>query len=281
MIILSSQKNINMKKALSLILVAQAFLLLSGCSSLFMKSDPLTLNLEQGSTHQLMQETNIQNFSDATMTDEVMNMNMTIMVDYSVTKVAENGNITIDAKVSAVKLKQNMSGMGISYDSQNPDSTNEMGAMVSEQLEPLLNQIVSLNLDKYGEVIKDENAEEAAPGATPEALLRQTFSRLPGCELKVGSTWTQDLDSTSAIDAPMVYTVESVDKEKVTFTFAVDKSNVTDTDEVSDLQSGGKAIFDRKSGKVIETTNNSTMKGTNPQMGEFFMVSTTSIKAVK
>ena len=270
-----------MKKALSLIVVTQAFLLLSGCSSLFMKSDPLTLNLEQGSTHNLVQETNVQAFSDATMTDEVMNMKMTIMVDYTVSKVAENGNLTVDAKVSAVKLKQNMSGMGMNYDSQNPDSTDENGEMASEHFDPIINQMVIVNLDKYGEIIKDENAEPAVPGTNPESLIKQVFSKLPGCELKVGAIWIQEMDSTSTVEAPMIYTVESVDKDKVSFTFTIDKSKSKDTDAISDLQSGGKAIYNRKTGKLIETTNNSTMKGNSPQMGEFYMVSTTSIKAVK
>lgn len=271
----------NMKKALSLIVLAPAFLLLSGCSSLFMKSDPLTLQLEQGSSHTLKNETNIQYFSDATMAEEVMSMNMTMMVDYSVSKVDENGNLTVDAKLSSVKLKQNMQGMGITYDSENADSTNEMGAMVAQQLEPLLNQIVSLNLDQYGEVMKDEDAVEAAPGTSPESLLRQTFTKLPGCELKVGATWAQEVDTTSAISAPMVYTVESLDKEKVTFVYSVDKSDVKSEDVTADVQSGGKASFNRKTGKLISNTNNSTMKGSNPQMGEFFMVSTTSVTAVK
>lgn len=270
-----------MKKALRLLVLVQAFLLLSGCSSLFMKSDPLTLNLEQGSSHTLKNETNIQYFSDATMSEEVMSMNMTMMVDYSVTKVDENGNLTVDAKVSAVKLKQNMQGMGISYDSENSDSTNEMGAMVAESLEPILNQIVSLNLDKFSEVIKDENAVETPQGTSPESLLSQTFTKLPGCELKVGATWTQAVDSTAAVSAPMVYTVESLDKDQVTFIYAVDKSTIKVEDTSSDLQSGGKASFNRKTGKLIHNTNNSTMKGSNPQMGEFFMVSTTSVTAIK
>tara|TARA_R110002096_G_scaffold436044_1_gene665998 strand:- start:44428 stop:45240 length:813 start_codon:yes stop_codon:yes gene_type:complete len=270
-----------MKKALSLVVLTQAFLFLSGCSSLFMKSDPLTLNLEQGSSHSLKNETHIQYFTDATLSEEVMTMKMTMMVDYSVTKVEEDGSLALDAKVSSVKLKQNMQGMGIAYDSENADSTNEMGAMVAQQLEPILNQIVNMNIDKFGEVIKDENKEEAAPGANPENLIGQSFSKLPACELKVGETWTQELDSTSNVPAPLVYTVESVDKEKVTFTYAVDKSQIKEKDKDADFQSGGKATYDRKTGKIISTTNNSTMKGTNPQMGDFFLVSTTTVSSVK
>lgn len=270
-----------MKKALSLVIITQAFFILSGCSSLFMKSDPLVLNLEKGSTHILKNESNIQYFTDATMSEEVMTMNLSMMVDYSVTDIEENGTLIIDAKVASVKLKQNMSGMDILYDSGNADSTNEMGGMVEESIGPLINQIVTLKVDKYSEIIKDENDEEAVAGASPASLVGQIFTKLPACELKVGETWSPEVDSTSIAKGVTVYTVSSVDKEKVVFTYVVDNGEVK-TDEVdADLQSGGKAIYDRKTGKLIDNTNNSTVKGSNPQMGDFFMVSTTRISTVK
>ena len=156
---------------------------------------------------------------------------------------------------------------------------NKYEELINDYIE-LQEKVKEKNLRKP-EIIKDENAEPAVPGTNPESLIKQVFSKLPGCELKVGAIWIQEMDSTSTVEAPMIYTVESVDKDKVTFTFTIDKSKSKDTDAISDLQSGGKAIYNRKTGKLIETTNNSTMKGNSPQMGEFYMVSTTSIKAVK
>lgn len=274
------RKIIFMKKISILGMILPAMLLGVSCSILSPEKTPLTLNLEKGSAHKLVNSTDIQYFSDATMSEQVMSMTMELTIEYQVVDRDESGTQTLDAKVAKMVLNQSAEGMEILYDSSKPDSVEGMGAMVAEQFSPVLNQSILLKIDSKGEVITDSTAAEEE-GLTPKNFMMNAFPKLPEGIVEEGTTWVQSGSDDDENTGPkMTYTVTEVTKDQVTYNFELKNDSTTTLSpelQNADIKTGGTAIYNRKTGEIISNISNSTMKGSNPQMGEFFMISTTKI----
>lgn len=246
---------------------------------------PLKLNLEKGSSHTLKSETDIQYFSDASLSENVMSMKMEMVMDYKVIDKVGDSIQTIEASISKLKLDQSMSGMSISYDSDDPSSTEGMGAMIAEQFSPILNQRTTFQLNAKGDFVdKPDSAEMADEGMTPLAFMRQAFLELPTGDVKVGETWTQEVDAPgSPVAVQTKYTVQSADKNQVVYAYSINDLDLGEIDgalEDTETKTEGTLTYDRKTGKLLSNQTNSTLKGSNPQMGEFFMVTTSKVNAI-
>lgn len=247
------------------------------------KETLLRLDLKKGQKYTMINSMDMTYFSDASLTTKVMAINFDITMVYTIVDKTDDGVHSIEATITAIKGTQNVSGMNLSYDSENPEAGGPMGAMLGEQLKPILNKVTAFKVNEFGEMVVKPKPEESSQMLSAEALLGQLFLELPRKEIKEKDTWTktQSVNMVDGQDIKVNYTADEISKKEIKLSYSLDESSIDGGDQVQDLkvESKGNVVFDRKNGRVLSNILNQSAKGKNPQMGEFFMVSIMKLKA--
>ncbi|MGB0178108.1 MAG: hypothetical protein ACPF9D_13145, partial [Owenweeksia sp.] len=96
----------------------------------------------------------------------------------------------------------------------------------------------------------------------------------------VGDTWKKSKDSEGGLplDISVNFKVDDITKKVITLSFSADKSDLMVEEDSPigdmDLKMGGKVMFDRNSGLMLSNSVSQTLSGSDPQQGDFFMVTT-------
>ena len=172
--------------------------------------------------------------------------------------------------------------MSISYDSKDPEAGGPMGAMIGQQLDPILNKPTTIKVDNMGKTSSDESEEGQVMSIA--GIAQQLFLEMPEKEIKEGSSWTQKQDvPTTGQQMEVIFKVVEMSKKEVniSYDFNQDKMDLGEEAGQADIKSKGKALLNPKTGRLIENSLNQTIKGSNPQMGgEFFMVNSITTKTL-
>lgn len=117
-----------------------------------------------------------------------LSMNMQINMDLTVTN-KEGIIYTYDLKYQSIKMDVNTGGIGFAFDSDS-ENQNGMGAIIKQQLDPIIEKPWQLRMDESGQLI-DFNIDKSAN--TPELGDIGSISiPLPEEPVGMGDAWTAE-----------------------------------------------------------------------------------------
>ena len=180
-------------------------LLLFTTISISQESTLLRLNYAIGDTY-LMKMHMTQDMGEA------MKMNMVIDMPMEVIEANDSINST---KMSFNRVVMNMdqSGTKISYDSNmKEEEMDEAGKMMNAQMSPMLETVLAIKSNMYGEVI-DLSLLEGTGNASQFADQAQSVV-YPEEPISVGYSWTDEKEK-SGMNISSTYTVKSIDETNV------------------------------------------------------------------
>jgi len=235
----------------------------------------LKLDLEKGKTYSFKTTSDIQYFSDATLTEKIMSMNMSMEMSQKVLEKTSDGIHTLELTITRIIVDQSMGGMQVSYDSNNKTEAGSMAEMMAKQFGSILNNPITVKVNAHGEVI-EKPAETPGQAMSLASLADELFFTLPKEEISKGSTWeiTKEQESIGT-DIVLDFKVTDISKKEILVDFKSENDKVATGEEGSsdvDMKTEGKLKFDPKTGLIRSNKTNQTIKGNSPQMGEFFMV---------
>ncbi len=243
------------------------------------KGVTLRLDLPVGEKTQMEAKMKMNFFSDEKLSEKMISMDVSASSEYTVTSKTD-GIHTIEYVVTRLKLDQEMMGMQISYDSDNPEAGGPMAQQVASQMGGVLNEKITFKVNARGEVV--EEPEMTADGMViMSQFSRQLFVEFPEEEITQGQTWTKEVDQEAngqKVTMKMDFTAEEVTSKQVKLKMKIVPSSFKmegEGTENVEMNMSGDATFDLKTGKMLLTRNNTTSKIPNPQTGgEMFMVMT-------
>lgn len=243
----------------------------------------LRLNLKKGSKYEIVTNSKIDYFKDASLSEKVLSMNMDIQINMEVLDKTAEGIHTVRAMITHIKADQSVAGMSIAYDSEEEGGGDGMAAMLAKQFDPMINKSLTLTVNSLGEVtdVKEEEGAQTGNGVVSLSQMAENFFvKLPEQSLKEGDSWQQDQEVEMAqnTSVTMNFKATEIKGGTVEMSYEADESSLkTELEEMGDLElnMSGTYTFDKKTGMLISNKGNNTMKGSDPQMGEFFMVITT------
>lgn len=149
--------------------------------------------------------------------------------------VHEQG-IRVAHAFSSVKMRQEMQGLVMEYDSANPA---KRAGLLGQVLQPLVETEFAAIYNENGEILKTEGLE-AVQGAGQlgigkaelDSMVRQVSSLLPGREVKAGDTWNAD------VKLPMGAVGAEVE---ITYTLKLEEILKQDGREMARISISGKA----------------------------------------
>ncbi|WP_223033003.1 DUF6263 family protein [Hanstruepera marina] len=180
---------------------------------------------------------------------EIMKMDMQMEMQ---TEVKEAIDTIFNTEMSFKSIKMDMSQAGnkLSYDSDTKEENlDDEGKMMSAQMKPILETILAVKTNAYGEVLEMKMIEGNAANA--DQFTNQTQSVIyPKEAVKLGSSWSDEKENNGMLIS-YTYTVKSIDA----------KSVILDVNgSVSGVATGtltGSMNIDKASG--ISNTSNVTM----------------------
>ncbi len=242
----------------------------------FAQNIELRLDLKKGSKHQISTQMINTNFVDASLQEESMKMDYTLNTEFEVLDKTSDGIHTIKALVSGIKAYMSAQGMEISYDSEDPETAQGMGAMMAQQFEPILNSSVTFKVNNRGVVVEKPDLDTDNP-MLDQNLIDDMFMEMPEQKISVGDTWEKTETEEGQMSITLHYTVEAITDNQVTLSYYAGPGdmNMEQTDnQIQDLniEINGKIVYDRKTGKSLSNNLSQNMSGSDPQQGDFFNV---------
>lgn len=273
-------KKIHSFKALALLV--SCFLLLT---AFVPKGTMLRLNLPVGEKIKMTQTMNMNYFSDAQLSEKVMSMKLTLDNNYTVTNKSKDGIHTIEFTISKVVMNQSMSGMEMTYDSSVPDDSNPMYQAINQQFGGLINKVFTAKVNNKGEIV--ESPAGSGGQVSPTQLIENMFIDFPDKKLKIGDTWKQEnSNTTSGVTATMnsQFSIKDITKKDVVIKQKLLPGTSIEGEAIEnadfDIQQSSEMVIDKKTGKTKSGKINATIKVEDPNMGEMFIITKTTISEV-
>lgn len=274
-----------MKRKHLFALVLGLLLLFSLESFSAIKGKELRLNLEVGKEYKLVSESSVVYFSDASLSEQKMSMNIFNYFTYKVTSKTEEGLHSIDLSVDRVTLMQEVSGMIVKYDSDLEEQLG-MGAMIAAQFDTLIGSKISFKINALGQVVDRPEADSANPLDLSNSL-ESLFMEFPEDKLKTGSAWKKETKiQGSPFKINVNYTAEKVSKKEIDLKLSATKADLSQTDSLDlssedfNLSMSGSAHFKTKTGELIEIKKSRTIKSNSAEIGEVFLLSITKVSSI-
>ncbi|MDX5448881.1 MAG: DUF6263 family protein [Bacteroidota bacterium] len=245
----------------------------SGKSGVPKGSAELRVNLEQGDAYNVEMAISQTVFTDETMLEKMMESETKLYSSASVSSAQENV-YTLETKINRVVIDQTAQGMEINYDSDQGEPEDMIGAMVHQQMAPLMENSMTTKVDMMGKVIKQDTTGEESELMDGGSYLIQ----FPEEYVSVGSTWTKDgvglMD-----DANVTYTVKEIQSDNVILDVT---SNTQQAEEGVDLniEIKGTITIDRKTGWPVMQDLKVVMSG-EAEGQPMYMIQNIQMKSVK
>ncbi len=247
------------------------------------KGTTLRLDLPTNEKIEMITEVKMDYFTDQKMQDKMMSTNITIDNHYTVTDKSGEGVHSIEYMVDRIRLKQDMQGMSMDYDSDNSDQSNPMAAQISSQFAPLIGQAINFKVNTMGKTVEKATLPAGAQNLPGIAnVSEQMFIEFPAGEIKAGDSWTENKVSDAGgkeISMDLLYNVSEITKNEVIIKLKVDPSTVSLEGEDSpdmEIKQNGTLTIDRNSGKLIKSVSSSMLEIESPQVGKIFLVNNVS-----
>ena len=281
-------------KFLSLLTAFSLSILLWGCPGSKSGSDAVDLkfNLEKGKTYVY----NMKTHFDMTMDMMGKKMNTGGDADFGfsmkVDDVDAQGNRMLSSTYDAIRFKVNAMGMDMGYDSKNVGDTtkeNMMSGMFRKIFSGMLGKTFKMTMSPAGDVSKIEGLKEMVQSMedhmnVPEAMreqmkkqmeqsfndeqikqsFQQGFGFYPGKPVKVGDSWTKNMNrnmNSMSMNMDTKYTVKEIQDNAVVLDIAGTISSLVGKDSSSAMK-GMDMKGDMKGTMEIERTTGLSKKGT-------------------
>lgn len=182
-------------------------LLVTTTLSFAQESTFLRLNYKKGDKY-LMQMDMKQNMGEGTMI-----MDMVIKMPIEVIDVSDDGVYNSEMSFKSIKMDMEQSGMKINYDSNlKEEDLDETAKMMSTQMKPMLETVLSTKTNVYGEVLEMKMLKGSG---NVDQFTSQTESVVyPKEAVNVGYSWIAEKDS-NGMKIKSTYTVKSIDDKEV------------------------------------------------------------------
>ena len=118
-------------------------------------------------------------------------MDMQFKFNMTATDV-QNESVVIDTKFAQIKTEVDAGMMAMSYDSSN-ETDDEMSKMLGTQFKPILENTLTLTLDKFGKVL-DSKFPNVADGAFDKSSMEGLATEFPNKEIALGESWETTKD---------------------------------------------------------------------------------------
>ena len=254
----------------------------------------LRLNLQKGSIYEM--DMHVTNNIEQDMLGQNMKIvqGMEMILSYKVTDVLPNKNSLIEYSISRMKMNMDVNGNTVSFDSQSPDESNPMGAI----LKTINKMKVTFELTPSGKAEQVKGLDEITSqiASNPQmaqalqmfsndknfsSFISQTFNYIPENEVKTGDKWTTQFKLPSLMEAntTMNFEVTGITKDSVTlnvvsdvnFEGPVEQNGMKIDMKMTGTQTGTMTV-DLNDGWVRSSDLNQKfdmhMKLKNPQTGE-------------
>lgn len=243
----------------------------------------LRLDIPKGETLKMSAEMNMDYYSDKSLSNKIMSMEMLLDHQYSVEDRLENGIHAIDYKITRLRLNQAMGAQQVVYDSDSAEEAGPMAAMIHQQFSSLLNTSVPFKVNSLGKVVeKPEMSTDVAFDI--EQLTDQIFIEFPEEPVQTDYTWSVEKETKTGNGSMKVvakYTVTAITDKRVSVQTTVTPTSIEVEgieQENMNLEQAGNMMLDRKTGKLLSMSMNQSMAINDPTQGEVFIISTTEIK---
>jgi hypothetical protein len=275
-----------MKKLASIALFASLFLTLSSFTNPIPKGTQLRLDLPVGKLIKMSCIMNMNYFSDAQLSQKVMSMKMTIDNEYKVLEKTNEGIHTVEFSITRIQMNQSMGGMEMKYDSSNPDNSNPMSQAIAAQLGDVLNVKYIAKINAMGKMV--EAPESVAGQVSPEQMMEYLFMDFPEENIRKGYTWKQESSQNmSGITTQMTSEMKVTEvtskvvtvKQKLLPGTKIEGEALANAD--LDIKQSAVLKIDKKTGQAKSGKFSASLKMQDPQAGEIFIVTTTSVNEVK
>lgn len=205
----------------------------------------LKYDLKKGDYYQW--EMNIDQVIDMNVQGQDMSMTQKLKFFTGVNVLEEyDDSIRIEQKIERVKMDQQVMGMNINYDSDNPSTSDPMAAQMDQMFKSFIGEPIIIVLDKLGNTLRTDlgklaDNQEFARNAGSSAQ----FVVFPEKTLKVGDSWEDSIKPLveTGINTQVKYTLLNVESGIATLKF---EGKVT-TEEGSEQ---GMKMSGKQEGKI-------------------------------
>lgn len=217
--------------------------------------------------------------------DQLMDFRMTSNIDDK-----KGEDFIISTSIDAIKMTQSIFGMQITYDSEDPNSSqNPMAAKIGEEMNKIIGSDYTMTMDDKGNII-DVDASEVANN---DDILNNissgsNFAIYKEGSVSVGETWEGDVEplDNSDMKVQMIYTLLKMNSKEATLGLngTISSNNIDDQEMRMNGTMTGEMRVDVNTGWLIESLLNQEIELDIEQNGQKFpatisgTITTTSTK---
>lgn len=253
------------------------------------KSIDLKYNLNKGDVYHYAINTNQDIVFSANGQTMTMNSEMIFELTSAVAEVSSD-SINLDMTIDHVKMTQSIFGMQVTYDTDDPSTTqNPMAAQLSQTFGDMIGKTFTEVLDRRGNVIRVDMKNLSGNDDFANNLSTGTqFGNYPDHPVSVGESWEKDITPLKGSDMKVhgKYTLEKISGKRATIHFdgTITANTVQGEDIKMEGTMNGEMTVDAKTGWLVESTVDQDLSLDIDQNGQKFpatingTITTTSTK---
>ena len=235
------------------------------------KEIKLAYNLQQGQKYSL----EIKNNQTISMTmsgqSMVLKQHMEMIQDVLVKEVNEQNHQQLDLTYSRIVFKQNAMGMEVSWDSQNPDTTNALNMQIGQAMSKMIGTPTEIVIDEKGNPLSLNKAGNAAQSANLAGFESGMMVVYPSEVLKTGDKWSTKLqpDPKSDFVIESSYTLDEIKGKTAVISFngTISGSQIMGEKAVISGTISGTSEVDIKTGWLLNAAVNQKLEMEMEQQG--------------
>ena len=235
------------------------------------KEIKLAYNLQQGQKYSL----EIKNNQTISMTmsgqSMVLKQHMEMIQDVLVKEVNEQNHQQLDLTYSRIVFKQNAMGMEVSWDSQNPDTTNALNMQIGQAMSKMIGTPTEIVIDEKGNPLSLNKAGNAAQSANLAGFESGMMVVYPSEVLKTGDKWSTKLqpDPKSDFVIESSYTLDEIKGKTAVISFngTISGSQIMGEKAVISGTISGISEVDIKTGWLLNAAVNQKLEMEMEQQG--------------
>lgn len=135
-------------------------------------------------------------------------INMNITMGLNITDASKT-NVTLESKITAVKMDVMQGAMNMSYDSSKDDTNLDQGGQaIKAQIDPIMKSTIIRKMNRDGKIL-DTKIEPANPMLSQFADQNSDI-KYPEEKVSVGSEWSEEMETLGA-KTTLTYTVTKIE----------------------------------------------------------------------
>lgn len=235
------------------------------------KEIKLSYNLQQGQKYSL----EIKNNQTISMTmsgqSMVLKQKMEMIQDVHVKNVNEQNHQQLDLTYSRIVFNQNAMGMEVSWDSQNPDTSNALNQQIGQAMSKMIGTPTEIVIDEKGNPLSLNKTGSAAQSANLAGFESGMMVVYPSETLRAGEKWSTKLqpDPKSDFVIESSYTLEEIKGKTAVISFigTITGSQIMGEKAVISGTISGTSEVDLKTGWLLNAAVNQKLEMEMEQQG--------------